>query len=351
MVLRPGPDQPRAGLCVSRGFSVGGFVWPSACWRFFDFDVRAEIPLSELPRVRPTAPPDRILRIAFERCRSDHYTDSLPPLRAWGPGPATILQGWSADATVLCVPGLGYFWVHPYPRRVVCHADPAADPDAVRHFLLNQVLPRLVSVDVPLTIHAGGVVTSEGAIALAGPSGVGKSTLAASFDQSGDGVAVSDDSVILRVGADGPRLIGSYPGCRLRPDSADALAVSVDGMGAERSGTHKRWMAVRAPAGYSAPARVAGVFVLSEWDGHSSGVSLLRLSGTEALRALIRNAFVLDDRDSRMIASRMAEAAALLHAGPAVYSLSYPRGHAVLPDVRAAILSAIRDAACQQSAE
>jgi hypothetical protein len=94
-------------------------------------------------------------------------------------------------------------------------------PDAtVRHLLIDQVLPLLLSLEV-LVLHASAVSIDGRAVAFVGPAGAGKSTLALALADIGmpvlsdDALAVADCGGVLTA-------FPSYPGLRLWPDALGA---------------------------------------------------------------------------------------------------------------------------------
>ena len=85
-------------------------------------------------------------------------------------------------------------------------------------YLLGPILGFMLRLRGITCLHAGGVVVKGKALALLGPSGVGKSTLTASFAAAGYPV-LTDDIMVLRIE---DRVIQAAPGygrIRLYPDS------------------------------------------------------------------------------------------------------------------------------------
>lgn len=93
----------------------------------------------------------------------------------------------------------------------------------LRHLLLDQVLPLVLTLHGRLAIHASCVQTPSGAIAFLGTSGRGKSTLCAAFAQRGFPV-VCDDCLIVVPDGDRCRAVPSYPSLRLWPQSLPLLS-------------------------------------------------------------------------------------------------------------------------------
>ena len=80
-----------------------------------------------------------------------------------------------------------------------CHLGCApADPDALawRRVLLNRILPNVAIAHDYEALHASAVLTDLGVVAVAAPSGTGKSTLARELERLGWPL-VADDTVVL----------------------------------------------------------------------------------------------------------------------------------------------------------
>ena len=106
-----------------------------------------------------------------------------------------------------------------------CRARAEIFPEALRHLLLDAVIPGVLDLFGIESIHATAVLTDYGACAFIGPSGTGKSTLAASLALAGFPL-LGDDCVLLSLSSGGRIvLIPGYPGARLQNDSLEALKI------------------------------------------------------------------------------------------------------------------------------
>ena len=92
---------------------------------------------------------------------------------------------------------------------------PGVPLSTVRHHFVDDVMPALLAMEEPCCVfHSAAVVVPEGAVLIAGDSGMGKSTLAASFALNGFAI-LSDDCVVVDM-ADGIFVAQpSYPSVRL----------------------------------------------------------------------------------------------------------------------------------------
>ena len=98
---------------------------------------------------------------------------------------------------------------------------PRPNDNDVRLFLLGSVMGALLHQRGWLPLHGSAIRLPDGTAAIfMGPSGVGKSTLAAAFRRRGYAVAADDVSLIF-TGADGsPLLQPAYPELKLWAEAA-----------------------------------------------------------------------------------------------------------------------------------
>ena len=112
--------------------------------------------------------------------------------------------------------------VHGYPQANV-------PVETVRHLLLNQVIPLVLSHLGKTILHTSACLGSGGVMAFMGMTGSGKSTLAASFALRGLPI-ITDDCLLAEEQAGMVRCVASYPGSRLWDESIGALfAVEPEG--------------------------------------------------------------------------------------------------------------------------
>jgi len=104
------------------------------------------------------------------------------------------------DRTVARFYGLADFEIDPSGRCLEYHRDPAADPELLAILIAGTLTAYLLAVTGTLVLHASAVETDGGALAFAGLSGQGKTTLATLLCAEGFPL-VSDD--LLPVVADG----------------------------------------------------------------------------------------------------------------------------------------------------
>src|SRR6202011_5530874 len=135
----------------------------------FGMSIASEAPLPELPSLGLTPAPD--VSICFETLPS-------PPASAAGP-----LHCVGED-TYLKAKDVGRFRIR-RGREIAIDPLPGVSERDIRLFLLGPVLGLLCHQRGLLPLHASAIVADGRAVAFAGPSGIGKSTLAACFQDRG----------------------------------------------------------------------------------------------------------------------------------------------------------------------
>ena len=204
------------------------------------------------------------------------------------------------------------------------------------HFLVDQVMPRLLSQGDQLVLHAGAVCVGDGVLLLLGRSGSGKSTLVTSFQQCGY-TLMGDDAVIISHDDGLPMAKAIYPSLRLFPDSIDALFSEPRALQAMAHYSSKQRIDVTGEQ-EAGPMPVQAIFVLSD-DGP---IAVRRLSTPQACMAIVENSFALDPTDPERAQLRLKRASRLAMHVP-VLEISYPRDYARLPEVREAVIAAVAD--------
>lgn len=108
-------------------------------------------------------------------------------------------------------------------RRIVIDVHSAADPRAVRLFLLGPVIALLLHQRKMLVLHASAVVVDGKVIAFAGEKGEGKSTLAGAMTAWGYPLFCDDVLAIDLRDSEGIVAYPGFPQLKLMPDSAEQI--------------------------------------------------------------------------------------------------------------------------------
>ncbi|WP_164721580.1 hypothetical protein [Silicimonas algicola] len=240
----------------------------------------------------------------------------------------------STDGYILRFPDLADFEIGKDGAKALCWPDPSLDDVTRDHLFLNQVIPMMLSARGELVFHASAVETGDEAIAFMGPSGRGKSTLAASFALSGHPF-LTDDTLVVKRSGEHLVALPSHPSVRMWDDSRTALLGNAP-LAPPVSYTDKaRMLAVEALLHCDAPRPLRAAFFLGEAEVEIATIKDLR--GGEALAAWMRNVFVLDIEDRALVRRVLDRVADVVEAVPSI-ALDLPRDYAALPAAREAIL-------------
>jgi hypothetical protein len=242
--------------------------------------------------------------------------------------------GRTGDGNLLRFPTSGDFFVSADAATIQCRPLPGTPEVTVRHLLLDQVMPLVLSRRELIVLHASAVLTGHGVIAFAGESGQGKSTLAASLSRDGCSL-VSDDCLVLRSEHGSWTALPSYPGVRLWPSAAGEVLREGTPTEDVAHYTLKRRVCDTDVLPYaSGPAPLRRLFLLADDAGE---ILFERLPPGRAFMALVEFAYNLDIKDTAFL-RRQFDTVGRLTADVPAYAIHYPREFAALSAVRKAIL-------------
>jgi len=305
-----------------------------AVHRVSGLSLAADIPLPELPRARGAA--------------ADCRFRLLPPRRPAG-GPPAWLHRWRRDnrsawislgrtrrGYLLRFAGVADFLLSRDGSVIFGCPRPGVPALTIRHLLLDQVLPMVLAHRGHLALHASAVAAVGGALAFAGKTGWGKSTLCASLARAG-GPPLADDCLVIEERRGRAVAVPSYPGLRLWPDSARALSRGRLGGTPVADYSDKRRLnpghpSARRPA--ATPLRA--IYVLAA-PGTAKKVRISRLAPREAVGRLLAHTHRLDVTDRVRLAAEL-EALSRLASRVPVFELCFPHDLRRLAAIRAAVL-------------
>ena len=243
---------------------------------------------------------------------------------------------------LLRFPELADFEVSADGLEVTCVPAPDVSEATSQHLYLNQVLPLVLSKLGKLVFHASAVEVAGIAIAFAGESGRGKSTLAASFAVSGSRF-LTDDGLVVEPIAQGFEVLPSHPSIRLWADSEDALIAPGTETAPALSFTPKSRFLAGDEIRFCDQSRpLRRVYFLG--DGSAKTLEFQRLKPAEAVVEWVKHSFLLDIEERPRLASHFDQVAALANQ-PIHYRLDFPRRFEDLGGVRQAIV----EHACNES--
>lgn len=241
----------------------------------------------------------------------------------------------AAASYVLRFPGLADFEVANDGAQVHCWPAPGTDEATTEHLYLNQVLPLALSRQGELVLHASAVETGAGCVAFLGPTGRGKSTLAASFAAQGHRF-LTDDGLRLRWEGDRLQALPSHPSIRLWQDSHAALLAEGGVVAPAVAYTRKARVLAGPALPFCTASRplVACYFLAEATEGE---VSITPERPASAFLELVRNSFLLDISEQQALSTHFDQMSRIANL-PLHHRLQFPRHYESLPQVRDAVL-------------
>jgi hypothetical protein len=175
----------------------------------------SQFPLPELPRASEVQ--------AEREARVTIRVERTPETLKDGKHAGVLVQVNRSEA-LIDVPNIARYRIS-QGDMIVIDPYPAADNLSIRLFLLSSVLGTLFHQRRALPLRASSVATPNGAVVIAGQSGIGKSTLAAVLDARGWGL-LSDDITLVRLNDAGqPLIVPGYPQIGLWKDVVEELGL------------------------------------------------------------------------------------------------------------------------------
>lgn len=317
---------------------------PAIRYRAYGCILSCNAPLQELEQIRSADStegadlhilffsPDERIPLPSAWYLTVSLADGTPWLRC-----ATVSSGY-----FLQFPNLASFVFDTSSDSIRCIPQANTPPHTLHHLLLDQVLPLVLNSKGKEVLHGAAVVTPYGACAFVGPTGAGKSTLAASFLSAGYSV-LTDDCVVLDARDGNIVALPAYPGLRLWDDAIAALFGTTGSCAPVAHYTPKQRFTAALSATHfcSSAVPLAGIYVLGTSDAEdgrpTSTPEIRPLAGRESFTTLLSLAFKLDILDQRMLTREFDFLHRLVTRIP-VRRLTVPDSFAVFPAVRAAIL-------------
>jgi hypothetical protein len=202
------------------------------------------------------------------------------------------------------------------PAAATVEVGPAASPEAVEHRLLSMALPLLLAERGDVALHASALVVDGEAIAFAGHSGRGKSTIASTGASLGYPL-VAEDGVVATL--------------------ARQAAIAWPGPIGIRSGGGRFVLPAAGERHAPGPVPLAAVVVLGERT--RAGLSCTRLEGAAAVPAILPS---LIFGGSDRLRQALAASARIAERVP-VYRASMPDALDALPAALETTIGIVRD--------
>lgn len=195
----------------------------------------------------------------------------------------------TAKEFLLRVDGVARFMVIA-GREIVIQREPTATDDDVRVFLLGSAFGALLHQQGLLPFHGSAIEVKSTAVAFLGPSGVGKSTLAAALARRGYRV-MADDVAAVSVRDGEAMLVPGYPQLKIWADVAEKLGEDTGGLRRVRADLEKFGLPL-ARLHHESLAPLRRIYVLESTN--TRDLKLTELKGMEKLTALVGNTYRLN---------------------------------------------------------
>lgn len=167
-------------------------------------------------------------------------------------------------------------------------AEPEADEDLIRTFVLGPAMGALMHQRGLLVLHASAVAMGGVAALFLGDSEWGKSTTAAACYQAGHALVADDTTAVDLTGAV-PTAIPAIPRIKLWPESLRALSLDPDRYERVHAELDKRQLP--APRGFpGGPVPIGVIYVLDE----GTAIGIEPIAGHEAVIEVVRHSYAVD---------------------------------------------------------
>lgn len=244
----------------------------------YGLDVRSEVRLDELTRKKKAS---GVEAPSINMRRSNLRNE----VEGWD-GHGRIVRA-SQDEVLLHYKDVGTFLIR-QGREILFDAAPDLPSETLQNFLTGVCMGVLLHQRGALVLHASGVEIGERVAAFVGEKGMGKSTLAATFQSRGNALVTDDVLAITVENGHGlpPRVTPSFPQIKLWPDALEA-ALSSDRQQLPRvhPSVEKRIGRAETMAQQAQP--LGCIFVLA----HGEEIAVEPLSVQEAFAETIRHSY------------------------------------------------------------
>lgn len=228
-----------------------------------------------------------------------HSQPNIPPdvIIAYGEAPEALTTprfkgvGFQANPgeLLLCVDGVGRYYV-----QDGCHItilpEVCANEDDILVFLIGSAMGALLHQRNILVLHAGAVAVNGKSVIFSGPSGIGKSTLAAGFHKRGYPF-LADDVCAIAVIDGKPAVIPGFPRLKLWADVLKKINTDKDHLKSIpwTQGLEKYFLSVEPE--HDKPVPLKSVFILET--SNTNNMEIKTLKGAEKIDPLINNTYRL----------------------------------------------------------
>jgi len=231
------------------------------------------------------------------------------------------------------------FLIEENGARIYAHWPDSSTAEDMVTYLVGPVLAFVLRLRGTFSLHASAVVVDDGALALVGESGAGKSSTAAAFADSGAAV-LTDDIVAFSWRGEEAWVESGYPRLRLWPNIVEARYGNPDALPRLTRNWEKRYLDLASVQRFAAEALpVRAILILGPRVDGSPKVE--RIGTREAALALIANSSMSRHLSAELRRQELVHVASLLTKVP-VFRAQASCEVTLLPQFCAAIRAALR---------
>ncbi len=210
-----------------------------------------------------------------------------PPRRLCNPVVKTARCQVGSQELLLTVDSIARYHVQQGRRITVAPKSDAAH-EAVLLFLLGSAMGALLHQRGTLILHAGAVAVHRSAFIFSGPSGIGKSTLAAGFHQRAYRFLADDLCVVNGINGK-PMVMPGFPWLKLWPDVACRLGHDRDRLSRVQLGMNRVKYFLPINTVPEDPVPLKAAYMLTQ--GKADAIKITPLSGLSKIHALLAGTY------------------------------------------------------------
>ncbi len=243
-------------------------------YRLYGLQIQSDRELTELTPVAPTCPAEVVIQHGVVPVALPNVTDSSPL--------------WQTDGRqfLVTIPNIAYY--HIVDHVITVAAFPNVPASDVHLYLLGTALGIVLHQHGSLPLHASAIEVRGRAVAFAGVSGEGKSTLAAHLHRRGYRV-FSDDMAVMTFDDPRPVVQPGFQKVKLWQDALSHLPHDATELVRDHSRMNKYHLALP-DAALIEPAPLAEIYVLTE-NRLDHAVTFTPMETIPAIFALGENAY------------------------------------------------------------
>lgn len=173
-------------------------------------------------------------------------------------------------------------------NRITITPEYGTSEDDILIFLMGSAMGALLHQRNILVLHGSAIAVNGQSVVFCGPSGIGKSTIAAGFNQRGYPF-LADDLCAIALCDGRPAVIPGFPRLKLWADTLNKLDTSKDQLKSVRWGVDLEKYFLPVDSSLHTPAPLQAVFILKSTN--TDKLEITPLQGAEKIDPLIENTY------------------------------------------------------------